>query len=216
MSKSKKLPEKIARWLDPKLEPYRPAPPPPPEPPKPAPYTPKNLMDLLGVIRRTPRTVLTDRERGVIAAAMSFSERRVTDIMLPKDKITFVHDKDFLGPLMLDKLYRSGFSHFPVVDFNGRLVGLLHTKSLNNLEIRDTDRAEKYLDPTVYYLRNDYTLEQALAAFLRTNCYFFMVVDRMGAIVGLLTYKMLAVYLFGYEPKDDFDRDTNLAAVIRR
>ena len=55
-----------------------------------------------------------------------------------------------------------------------------------------------------------------MAAFLRTNCFFFLVIDRAGQLVGLLTYKMLVAYLLGYVPKDDFDEDTSIAAVMKR
>ena len=58
------------KFLDPKLEKYR-------ERRKAAetPYIPKTLEDFIGVIQRTPRSVLgmSDRER--IAAVMSFEEK---------------------------------------------------------------------------------------------------------------------------------------------
>ena len=209
------LMQKFVRWLDPKLEKYRVKPTPKPAP-KPRPYTPQSTQDLIGVLRRTPESVLNDRQRDIIAAAMQFSEVRVREIMLPHSDITFVSQDDVLGPLVLDKLYQSGYSHFPVVDARRRVVGLLHTAALNSLQIRETDSARNFLDPHVYYLRSDYSLEQALAAFLRTNCYFFLVVDKTARLVGLLTYEMLAEYLLGGTITDNFDRDDDRSAVARR
>ena len=148
---------------------------------------------------------------------MSFPERKVAEIMMPKSEITFVYEHDFLGPLMLDKLYQSGSSHFPVLSSDGhQVIGLIHTDQLNSLEIKNTDRATNYLDKKVYYLRADYSLEQAMAAFLRTNCFFFLVVDRNGQIVGLLTYQMLIAYILGYVPHDNFEEDTSIAAIMKR
>ena len=177
---------------------------------------PQTKDELVEILSRAPKSVLSTRERNVIAAAMSFQSRPVSDLMLPAADITFVHENDFLGPLMLDKLYKSGYNHFPVKNTTGQIVGVLHTESLNSLKIRETDRAKEYLDKKLYYMRDDYSLEQAFAAFLRTNCFFFLVVNRHADLVGLFTYKMLAEYILGRVPKDDFERDQDITAVARR
>lgn len=208
-----KFMKKLTKWVDPILDKYRE----PVVPEERPPYVVSDLDDLIGVLKRCPKDVLTGKQRAMIAASMSFSEREVSEIMMPRSEITFVYEHDFLGPLMLDKLYQSGSSHFPVLSSDGhQVVGLIHTDQLNSLEIRETDRASKYLDKKVFYLRADYTLEQAMAAFIRTNCFFFLVIDKNGQIVGLLTYQMLISYLLGYTPKDDFTDDTSIAAIMKR
>lgn len=204
-----RISQSLLKWLDSKIEPANSA-----EPPELT--IPQNTEELIEILSRTPKSVLSTRERNIIAAAMSFTSRPVSELMLPKDEITFVHENDFLGPLMLDKLYKSGYSHFPVLSTTGSIVGMLHTESLNSLEIRDTDRAKKYIDKRIFYMRDDYSLEQAFAAFLRTNCFFFMVVNKHADVVGLFTYKMLAEYILGRVPKDDFEKDQDINAVARR
>jgi CBS domain containing-hemolysin-like protein len=205
-----KLMMKIVRWADPKAEKYRPK----REPA--APYTPASKRELMEVMRRCPEEVLSGEEREIIAAAMSFGERPVSQVMLARADMTFVHENDFLGPLMLDKLHRTGFLHFPVLGASGRITGLLHTKDLNDLKIRETDRALKYLDENVYYIREDHTLAMALAAFIRTNCHFFIVIDRLERPVGLITYEMVAERMLGRELRDDFAGDLDAGAVARR
>jgi len=202
-----KLMTKLVRRLDPKFEKYR---------KKPAAYTPTTQKDLISLLARTPKSILSDTERTIIAAAMTFADKPVRNIMLPKSQITFVHENDFLGPLTLNHLYQSGFEHFPVIGASGRITGLLHTNDLNNLKIKETDRALKYLDENVYYIRDDHTLQMALAAFLRTNCHFFIVIDRAENPVGLLTYQMLAESLLGIPITDHFDADLHISAVAHR
>ena len=199
--------QKVVAGVDPKLERYR--------PPKQK-YYPKSREELVDLLRRTPKHVLSDEERTVIVAGMSFSERMVKSVMLPRDKMTFVHENDFLGPLTLDKLFKSGFLHFPVVGASGRITGLLHTKDLNDLKIKETDRARTYLDEDVYYVRADYTLEMAMAAILRTNCHFFVVIDEGENPVGLITYEMIAREMVGKEVEDDFEGDLDSYSVARR
>jgi CBS domain containing-hemolysin-like protein len=198
---------RMVKSLDPKLEKYR---------PKKVAYAPQTKKDLIDILARTPKSVLNTEEREIIASAMTFSEKLVSYVMLPKSKMTFVHENDFLGPLTLSKLYESGFEHFPVIGASGRITGLLHTKELNSLEVKETDRALKYLDENVYYIRNDHTLEMALAAFLRTNCHFFIVIDQAEKPVGLITYNMIAQAMLGKKFTDNFDSDLQISAVAHR
>ena len=207
-----RLLKRLTKSLDPKLEKYREKK--PIEKKKlPAPTSKDELLDLL---KRCPETVLSSSERLKIASAMTFKTTKVKEIMLEKPAITFVRETDFMGPLTLDRLYRSGFKHFPVLDSKGDLVGVLHTSSLNSLKIKETDRAFKYLDPNIFYVRADYSLERAFAAFLRTNSYFFMVIDKNNEIVGLLTVEMLISFLLGKTPTDKFENDADRLSVAVR
>jgi magnesium and cobalt transporter len=201
----------LAKTLGPKLDKYRKT-----EPEIPEIYLPETEEDLVWVLKKLPEDVLRKTDFEKIIMAMTFSEKKVRDIMLPRDNITFVHINDFMGPLTLDKLYQSGFSHFPVLDTKGGIAGIIHTSSLNSLEIKETDRASSYLDKNVYYMRDNYSLSEALAAFLRTNSYFFMVVDSNAKIVGLLTLKMLIKKLLGEVPEDNFSDDKDVLAVAKR
>ncbi len=201
--------KRFVKWVDPKLEKYRKA-------KEIEPYTPKTLEDLLGVLKRTPKNVLDSRQRKVIANAMSFDARKVKEIMTKKEDMIFVRDHDMLGPLMLDRLYRSGHSHFPVLDKMRDVVGILHTDSFNSLQNKKTDRVEKYLDKNVYYVNENYSLEQALAAFVRTNCYFFIVINGHEEITGLLPFESLIEFLLGYMPDDNFAQDADKRMVAKR
>lgn len=179
-------------------------------------YSPTSTTEFLDLLKRTPRSVLNTRERHVIATIMNFPIVKVSELMLPQSAIVYVHEDEVLGPLTLDRLYRSGFQHFPVLDKSRKLVGVVHTTSFNNLEIKETRSVHDILDPKICYVREDYTLNQALAAFLRTNSYFFLVIDHYERIVGMLTYEMLIDYLLGETPSDSFDRDSDRLAVAKR
>ena len=202
----------LANFLGPKLDKYRT----PEEPVVPEIFLPETEADLVWLLKKLPENVLEKVDRQKIMMAMTFSRKKVRDVMLKREKITFVHINDFMGPLMLDKLYQSGYAHFPVIDEKGGIAGVIHTSSLNSLKIKDTDRAASFLNHEVYYMRDDYSLTQAMAAFIRTNSYFFMVVNYGGQVVGLITFEALVEKLLGELPEDDFTADDNLMAVAKR
>ena len=185
------LMRKFVKFLDPKLEKYRIK----KAPTKVPKYTPKSLEEFIGVLQRTPKSILSSSDRDRIAAVMSFDSRTVSDLMIEKDKMVFVHQKDFLGPLTLDKLYKSGFANFPVVDDKEKVKGIIHTEALNALEIKKTDRAEKYLDKNVCYLHVNDSLKFVVEEIERTNSYYFLVLDSSDSLAGFFTVQMLLDYL---------------------
>ena len=167
----------------------------PKKPLPPEPYTPKTLNDFIGVIKRTPLSVINKKGRSRIAAVMSFDDRIVADLMISRNEMVFVNAKDLLGPLMLDKLYKSGFTNFPVVDNKNHVKGIIHTEALNALEIKKTDRTEKYMDKVVSYLHTTDSLDFAVEEIERTNSYYFLVLDPSDELAGFFTAKMLLDYL---------------------
>lgn len=177
---------------------------------------PTTRADLLAVIQSAPLGIFNRRERDLMTTVLNLSNLKATEIMIPASKIIYVKSDEVMGPLTLDRLYRSGFAHFPVINHKDEIIGSIHTTHLNNLDIRESSRAEEIIDPGVYYIRDDYTLEQVLDAFLRTNCYFFLAVDRYGRIVGLLNFTDFCNFLFGRNINTDFERDNDRLAVANR
>ncbi len=185
------LMQRFVRWLDPKLDKFRIKKP----PVKPVKYTPHTLEEFIDVLKRTPKSVISEADRNRIAAVMSFDSRKVSDLMVKKDHMVFVNAKDILGPLTLDKLYKSGFTNFPVVDNHDKVKGIIHTEALNTLEIKKTDRAEKYMAKDVNYLHTGDSLQSVIKEIKRTNSYYFLVLDDTDTLAGFFTIEMLLNYL---------------------
>lgn len=185
--------QKLVKKIDPKLEKYREKKPAAPQPK----WRPESLEEFVDLVRRTPKSVLSEQDRARIAAVMSFDDRKVADLMAPRGKMVFVKSSEILGPLTLDKLYKSGFTDFPVVDAREKVVGVIHTEALNALEIRKTDKAEKYIDKNVNYLHAGDSLRFAVEEILRRHGNFFLVLDAEENLAGFFTLEMVLDYLLG-------------------
>ena len=72
------------------------------------------------------------------------------------------------------------------------------------------------MDQGLCYVREDYTLEMALAVFLRTGAVMALVVNRETEVVGLLLLEYLVLYLLGREVMDSFEDDNNIELVAKR
>ncbi len=161
--------------------------------------------------------VLSPDEKKLVVHALDFSDKTVRHVMTSVDEIATIKKTEFLGPLTLDDLHKTGHSHLPVIAQDiDHIVGILHLQNLLTLDIKRSVTAEKAMDARVLYLRRDQTLQQALAAFLKTHQHLFIVVDEDKKTVGLITLNDVIEALIGRKIVDDFDEHESLRAVSTR
>jgi CBS domain containing-hemolysin-like protein len=204
-----KLMKKVTAWLDPKLAKYR-------IPEKKQPYVPKTEKEFIGVLKRTPEEILSNDQRNLIAGVMTFDQIPVSLIMTERKDMMFLSEADFLGPLLLDKMYKTGASHFPVLDKEGQVCGIVHTDDIDPLTITEDQPVDQFIDKKVSFARGDYSLKMLLAAIIRTNSDYIIVVDRDAHVIGSVTLDMLMAMLFGRRVKDSFTSDDSPFSVARR
>ena len=179
-------------------------------------YTPQTEKELVQVIRRTPREALSVRDRNLISGAMSFSKRRAMLITMPREDIVFLNETDVLGPLNLDKLYKTGDTIFPVLNKAKKVCGIIRTNELDLLHISKDQPVSKLMEHNVVFAREDYTLEQLLAVFLRNHTDYVFIIDEKENLLGYAELNSLIAILFNREIKDDFDDDSSSISVSRR
>lgn len=159
-------------------------------------------------------SALTDIERKVITNALDFNDKPVSSIMTPKSVIDFIKRGEFLGPLVLDELHSLGHSRLPVIDGDlDHVVGILYLRDLLSLDIKRSATAEKAMDTHVYYIREDQTLEHALAAFLKNRHHMLIVINKQRETVGLLTIEDTIEALLGRQIVDEDDNHADLRSV---
>jgi CBS domain containing-hemolysin-like protein len=152
--------------------------------------------------------ILTNDERKLIVNALEFKDQRVDTVMTPKSEMSTIKKAEFLGPLVLSELHDLGHSRLPVIanDIN-HVVGVLHLTDLLSLDIKRSVTAEKAMDPKVYYIHQEQTLEHALAAFLKTHHHLFIVINDERETVGLLTLEDVMEALLGRKIIDEDDHE---------
>ncbi len=159
-------------------------------------------------------TALTDIERKVIVNALEFNDKPVSLIMTPKSVIDFIKKGEFLGPLVLDELHALGHSRLPVIDEDlDHIVGILYLRDLLSLDNKRSATAGKAMDTHVYYIREDQTLEHALAAFLKNRHHMLIVINKQRETVGLLTIEDTIEALLGRQIVDEDDNHSDLRSV---
>ena len=157
---------------------------------------------------------ITAEELLIIRNALSFSDRAVGDILIPRKKVKTVLADDTIGPILIDELHKSGQDFVLVRDKKGGMV--VGSLAFNKLGIDSTGKVRDHMDETVYYLHENDSLAQALHAFFTTNHPLFVVVNSFEEYVGIVTVENVLEQLLGHVPGEDFDQYSDVSAVAAR
>ncbi|MGX2998499.1 hemolysin family protein [Streptomyces sp. JNUCC 64] len=139
--------------------------------------------------------LIDDRAQERLHDALELGRRPVNDVVLPLEQVVYAH----LGvtPEQLEQLSaRSGFSRFPVVDDNRRIVGYLHVKDALDAAPRDLPfRVEDMR--TIARVRATTPLDDVLTAMRRGSTHLAAVLGADGKLAGLVTMEDVLRELFG-------------------
>lgn len=168
--------------------------------------------ELLDTLQRSPG-ILSRDERERLVASLAFDGKKVADIMTPRSMISSVPLGETLGPLVLDELYKTGHSRFPVFDRDlDHIVGMLYLHDLLDLR-QGSQPAKKAMQTKVHFVRDDRDLAHALHGFLKTRHHLFVVVNEYRETVGLVSLEDVIEALLGSKIVDEFDAFDDLRAV---
>lgn len=159
--------------------------------------------------------VLDKDEKLLIKQALIYQDVLVRDIMIPRSVLTTVEEDDTIGPLLLDRLHKSGHSRFPVIREDlDHVVGVLYMHELVPLDPK-AKKVSDAMSRKVYYVHQDKKLDHVLQAFLRTKHHLFMVVNEFEEVMGVVSIEDVLETIIGRKIVDEFDQYEDLRAVAK-
>lgn len=175
-------------------------------------YERSDLLEFLEAQKHMADSRIDGAEIDMAIHALTFGERSVGEIMVPRRVVKMVNQSDRVGPILMKELYDSGHSRFPVYNGNADvLVGMLYLRDLiegrQSGTVADVDRKE------VYYVHEDETLYQVLHAFLKTKHHLFVVINSFEEFVGIITIEDVLEQVIGRKIEDEFDKYDDMRAV---
>lgn len=173
----------------------------------------EDLVQLLEAQKDQADNRISDGEITLLQHALSFGDKLVSDVLVPRRAVRMVSSSETIGPLLMDELHKSGYSRFPVYDDDetGVVVGTLFMKDL--IKASHGGKVAKVVRPEIFYVHEDFTLYQALQAFLKTKHHLFVVVNDFEEIVGIITIEDILEQVIGRQIVDEFDQYENMREV---
>ncbi|MEU4357148.1 hemolysin family protein [Streptomyces virginiae] len=141
--------------------------------------------------------LLDDRASERLHDALELGRRPVTDVVLPAERV--ISAREGITPAGLERLSaESGYSRFPVVDAQHRILGYLHVKDALDAdgESRDEPFPASALRP-IAQVRPETPLDDVLTAMRRSRTHLAAVLGAEDAMTGLVTMEDVLRELFG-------------------
>jgi len=183
----------VAQWLVPSIQ-----------PPRLAPLSEEEFKALV----RAGEVVgeVEPQERELIYKVFDFGNRRVAEIMTPRDKI-FSIAVDTPPERLLAEVAGGHFSRVPIYrGTQDNIVGILHVKDLVTRRLGPgTPRLDRLIRPA-YFVPPAKALAELFDEMRRGRFQLTIVVNEYGGVLGLITLEDLLEELFG-EIRDEFDEE---------
>lgn len=178
-------------------------------------YDRQDLIDLLQQQQVQPDNRIEKAGLEIALHALTFGDRTVGEHMTPRRVVKAVNANEPLGPVVMDELYASGHSRFPVYEGKqDNVVGTLYLRDL--VRTKHGGSVKSLMKPDVFYVHEDQSLQDALQAILRTHRQLFIVVNSFEEYVGIITIEDILEAVIGSPIIDEFDQYDNLRAVAAR
>lgn len=175
-------------------------------------YEKADLVELLEHQKGQSDSRINESELLLLQHALQFGDKLVADALVPKRVVTMVATTDAIGPVLMDELARSGHSRFPVYEGKkDNVVGILYLHDL--VAAKHTSTVEHLMKHKLTYVHEDFTLYQALQAFLKTKQHLFLVVNSFEELVGIITIEDVLEQIIGRAIVDEFDTYDDMRAV---
>jgi len=178
-------------------------------------YEKSDLAELLQEQKDQPDNRIAPGEIELLTHALSFGDKLVSDVLIPKRVVDEVSVDEAIGPVLTDELHKSGHSRFPVYEGKkDNIVGILYLRDL--IMNKKTGTVRSVMKTHLSYVHEDFTLYQTLEAFIKTKHHLFLVVNEFEEFVGIITIEDVIEQMTGKVIMDEFDNYDDLRAVAAK
>ncbi|MDP3635995.1 MAG: transporter associated domain-containing protein [Azonexus sp.] len=167
---------------------------------------PEDREQLLEILHSAHERNLMDADAlTIIEGALSASDTRVTDVMIPRAQMYVVDIDDPLDEIV-PVVIEAAHSRFPVVDGDrDKVLGILLAKDLLRIHTEKSFDLRDWLRPAVF-IPESKRLNVLLREFRVSRNHMAIVVNEYGGVAGLVTIEDVLEQIVG-DIEDEYDFD---------
>ncbi len=179
-------------------------------------YSKKELAKLIEDHENSHESEIDEDEERIIKGALSYSEKKVRDIMTPRVAMFCLSANKKVDEKLLKRISDTGHSRIPVYEKNlDNIIGILYVKDLINTNWKDK-KVRDVARKDVIFVDHTKPLDDLLNEFKKTRHHLFIVLDEFGGVAGLVTIEDVLEEIIGAEIVDEFDKHEDLRALAKR
>ncbi len=178
-------------------------------------YSKQELMKIIEEHEDDHNSEVDEDEERIIKGALTFSDKKVEDIMTPRTVVHAFDVEDIVNDELLKEVRESGLSRFPVFEEDmDSMVGMLYSSQLignDNIGAKVGDIASR----EIRFIREDTSLDDALQMFLKTRKHLSIVEDEFGGMSGVITLEDVLEEIIRTEIVDERDLHPDMREYAR-
>ncbi len=160
--------------------------------------------ELMALIEGSPG-VMTQAEISRLKASLRFDSIKVEEVMTSRQKVVAVNQDESLGPLVLDELYKTGHSRFPVYDQDiDHVVGVLYLQDI--VDVTEGQKTVKSaMRRPMMFVKKSQRLSVVLSQFIKKHQHLAIVLGENKETVGVISLEDVLAELVGEGLSADLD-----------
>lgn len=168
------------------------------------------LEEIIKQHEDSSKSDIDESEERILLGALSFSKKRVEDIMTPRTVVLAYDEDTILDEKKLKEISEQGFSRIPIYKNNiDNISGLLFIKDLvgieGNIKVCEVFKRGKYITVTINEKMNN-----LFETFKREKVHIAIVIDEFGGFEGVVTLEDIIEEILDVEIMDETDKIENL------
>lgn len=175
--------------------------------------------ELLSVIEEHERSKHSDVDQDegrILKGALTYSQKKVEDVMTPKTVTFMLDSSEELTPELLTTIREQGHSRIPI--FKGsrdNIIGILYVKDLLGVHVVGK-KVKDVADSIVNEIEEGQTLDDVLNEFIATQHHMFVVQDEFGSVSGIITIEDVIEEIVGVQIVDEYDIEVDMRKAAKR
>ena len=179
-------------------------------------YSKKELVKLIEDHEDMKESDIDEDDERIIKGALSFSRKKVNDIMTPRTEIIAFSGDDKLSKETILKIKNTGRSRIPVYEKDlDNIIGILYAKDLIGSNASPKTLRTIARDDVIF-VDSDKHLDDLLNAFKKQKHHLFVVLNEYGGVSGIVTIEDVLEEIIGDEIVDEFDKHEDLQKEARK
>lgn len=179
-------------------------------------YSKRELIKIIEEHEDSPLSDVGEEEERIVRGALTFSAKKVSDIMTPRAAIVAYDSNEKINEKFIKSIVNSEHSRFPVYDDKlDSIVGILFLKDL--VGHKNLNKLVKSVaDKNVLFVSENKNLGKIFDAFLKTRQHLFVVIDEFGSVVGVVTIEDVLEEIIQTEIMDEWDKHKDLRKLAKK
>ncbi len=178
-------------------------------------YSKQELVKIVEEHEDAKESDLDQDEERIIKGALTFSDKKVKDIMTPHTVVEAFEAEEKVDKGMFEKVKESGLSRFPVFEKEwDNVVGILFSSDLIGIKPGEK-KVKDLMHKQIHELSESDSLDDALETFLNTHKHLAIVRDEFGGFSGVITLEDILEEIIRTEIVDERDKYEDMRQLAR-